>query len=539
MCFQGYARWRCGHTTLYEQECTHATTLSTPFWLKLSCPNYQISTRSPAALCGTGSFYCAQTPDGFHLNRIYAALKTTQDDIQRFSEHIYGEKGLKVYGEWLGGGILRNGGSKEDCYRDAELLDVFRECKEVGEEIGELRGREGGLRREIENAKGFFEWRARAAGLGQDVAGARLFPPRSASSSSFPSSSQPAVQKPRRLPTLGGAAPSRGGKYLDRRQHTPLNVPTKQRQKIQGTTSPENPPSPPIRRSTRVRTKKIIYAESDSDPFSRSPSPAKSSTPDSSFSPSNPEVPPPDRKPSLVDKISDWQKRELTRTSVTKQEVLPEYLANHYRANREWEVNRGERDAEVPVRNQNVLLPVKQEWNVNRYDVDLTVPPQQVSGIQSKRMDYGTMQQSFFDVKGLVKQPYPSNVLGGRLEQMGQEPRKRQFPAAGSDVDESGPGKRMKLSMPGLGEDAAPILAPTMGLRRGPTAPLPSSSAVGVGEKIEEEGEEDDSGDVEEGSSRRDEEVDDICGVVEMEESEDSELSDIDWSVLEEGVCDG
>ncbi|KAK4629247.1 hypothetical protein CLAFUW4_08031 [Fulvia fulva] len=83
MCWQGFVRFRCGHTQLIEEECQHARDLDLPFWLKVDCPHYRISHRDPRMECGTGHFYCAETADGQYLQMV---VKQRAESEQRLTQ---------------------------------------------------------------------------------------------------------------------------------------------------------------------------------------------------------------------------------------------------------------------------------------------------------------------------------------------------------------------------------------------------------------------------------------------------------------------
>lgn len=81
MCWQGFARFRCGHYAIHEETCEFANELDVPFWQKIQCPNYEAVSRRPALECGIGKFYCAQTDDGKYLDDIFRDSKLVEDRI--------------------------------------------------------------------------------------------------------------------------------------------------------------------------------------------------------------------------------------------------------------------------------------------------------------------------------------------------------------------------------------------------------------------------------------------------------------------------
>lgn len=81
MCWQGFARFRCGHYAIHEETCEYAHELDVPFWQKIQCPNYESVSKRPALECGIGKFYCAQTDDGKYLDDIHRDNKLVEERI--------------------------------------------------------------------------------------------------------------------------------------------------------------------------------------------------------------------------------------------------------------------------------------------------------------------------------------------------------------------------------------------------------------------------------------------------------------------------
>lgn len=293
---------------MFEETCSTAASLSLPFFLKLACSAYEITRRTPPRFCGKGTFYCAQTPDGQYLEHVYATLTTTQDEIQKIETHIYGDGGLRDYGQGLGNAILRAGGSSGDCRRDAGVREVYARVGELQGEVQVLRAREEGMMVTIEKAKRWFA--AAQARFGLGIGGP--------SSLSLPRGMYP--------PALQGNAVTSPPRQVSMSLYRP--VPSKKRgPPKRDSLSPEEQPAPPLptRRSSRVRTKKVRYAESESDPPSRTLSPEKSDAAESSFSlKTRTEILPQERvarSSSLVDMIEDWKKGQHEKE--TQDETFP------------------------------------------------------------------------------------------------------------------------------------------------------------------------------------------------------------------------
>ena len=88
MCFQGFARFRCGHTSMFEEECESAQKLELPFFQKIQCPDYSISSLQPASRCGKAKFYCGKTTDGQYLDHVVACRQDTDSRLVRLNETI-------------------------------------------------------------------------------------------------------------------------------------------------------------------------------------------------------------------------------------------------------------------------------------------------------------------------------------------------------------------------------------------------------------------------------------------------------------------
>lgn len=569
MCFQGYAHWLCGHTSLFEEECSLATSLEVSFYLKVACPNYTISVRSPQTLCGKGSFYCAQTNDGRKLDHLHAVCATTQEDITRIESSIYGENGLRERGNAIGSSILKSGGSKEDCDKDERIRSVFAEVGSLNREVEELKRKGGDAQGLIEQARLFYEQKAAYYAGGGRPRAPGLYPPMLQGVGPRPrplanlaggrerrrqmsvgQQHQTGVQYPGHVPDVHyqaeqcNAVPAQVEQYtpgfhhlgqyaapplqdvryhtghmqvgagayqpeIDRRQESSQSQPLQKRRRKNS--SPEKP-SPPIRRSSRVRTKKVTYAESESDPISRTPSPEKSDATDTTFSPSKETVQDTrsqiGRSSSLVDKIGDWQKREMTRTlREPLKQALTEYLAHTPPVSkpeqRQWNVNHYDVDAKIPPPNSHAPA---QEWQVNRYDADLTIPaPIHQEEAEPKNTNYPSLWKSLASVVDLSSR--------AAIQHPNSEPQKRRFPIPLPVGDFSSSSKRMKLSFPGVemaGQAPAPMLAPTA-VRKAVTLEAEDVAPVQGDISVVEKG----------------------CDV---ELDEESELSDIDWDVLEEGI---
>lgn len=303
MCFQDYVHHICSHTSLIEQECPSAASLSLPFFLKLSCPFYEIISRNPSSLCGKGSFYCAQTHDGQYLDRVYTTVATVQEEIQQIEQKVYGEGGLRDHGQGLGNAILKAGGSNEDCKNDEGVKAVLVTVMELRTKLQALRVEEERMLTTIEKAKRWFA--GAQAKFCTGIAG-----PVALSRGTY----TPPLQsgQPRPLASLQGGSSRTTGQYLPAgRSISGPKIQKKRGPPKRQSTSPEKEILLPTRRSSRVRARKTTYVDDESDPFSRTPSPGKSEAGDSTFSPDQFEKQlRKARSSNLADMIGDWKKRD-------------------------------------------------------------------------------------------------------------------------------------------------------------------------------------------------------------------------------------
>lgn len=512
-------------------------------------------------------------------------------EISQIEERLYAKDGLRALGQEIGNEILRGGGRKEDCEGDERIRGIFEEVGRLTKEVDGVKLREKELKGTIERARQHFERMKNGIGSMAPVLAPGLHPPllqgvghrsmgqlanlggnggRQANIAigQYPTGhcqqQQPELYQNQQHQyeqySIGDyqAPPQMTGQQLygvpqhalhptgqhqyskhqpegHETQYTPSRDPsTKPARKkcVKEVEISSDKPSPAVRRSSRVRTKKVTYVESESDAFSRTPSPEKSDAADSTFSPTKQEIL--DRKvqmgrsSSLVDKIGDWQKSQMTRTlREPLQQAQPNYLANSTPDTkskaREWNVNRYDVDAKIS--SQNCQAHAGQHWEVNRYDADLNIPPSRYQEVEPRNNDYNYLRQSFPSKANLAPCTPP--------RQTDSEPQKRRLPAPLPDEAYSGPSKKRKLTL--TGNETFPSLT---GLRSipalAPTAARKKSSTVQQRYAAEDE--------QNEGESTEE----DVCmqdGVPGLEvredgeeTEEDSELSDIDWDVLEEGI---
>lgn len=80
MCFQRFIYFACGHNTIIEQRCD--ATQGGLFNLKADCPYYQTRRETPNCACGKGRYYCVETADGRYLDDVHDKLDLIQRQLE-------------------------------------------------------------------------------------------------------------------------------------------------------------------------------------------------------------------------------------------------------------------------------------------------------------------------------------------------------------------------------------------------------------------------------------------------------------------------
>ncbi|PPJ60782.1 hypothetical protein CBER1_02362 [Cercospora berteroae] len=70
MCFQKFITFLCGCTRIDEGECYLAAQLDVNFWRKFDCSDYSIEHAEEQVQCGAGMFYCGATREGQLFDKI-------------------------------------------------------------------------------------------------------------------------------------------------------------------------------------------------------------------------------------------------------------------------------------------------------------------------------------------------------------------------------------------------------------------------------------------------------------------------------------
>ena len=94
MCNQGFAHFQCGHTRLYETPCDFAEGI--PLYIKVACPDYSMQQASAPSYCGSGGRFCHESLAGQIYDRTHTLcaenLQQLQDDHARM-QLLLGETG--------------------------------------------------------------------------------------------------------------------------------------------------------------------------------------------------------------------------------------------------------------------------------------------------------------------------------------------------------------------------------------------------------------------------------------------------------------
>ena len=79
MCFQGFVHFACGHSDIIEKECDLAD--DQPLYLKVACPSYRIDSVKSTGACGLGKYYCRQSTEGQYFEKVHKLLVQAQADV--------------------------------------------------------------------------------------------------------------------------------------------------------------------------------------------------------------------------------------------------------------------------------------------------------------------------------------------------------------------------------------------------------------------------------------------------------------------------
>ncbi|KAK4890589.1 hypothetical protein LTR27_010751 [Elasticomyces elasticus] len=74
--------FNCGHQNIIAQDCEIALAADIPFYIRHECPDYRFSSLTPDAACGKGKFYCCETKDGPFLEHLHQQVIDGKVELQ-------------------------------------------------------------------------------------------------------------------------------------------------------------------------------------------------------------------------------------------------------------------------------------------------------------------------------------------------------------------------------------------------------------------------------------------------------------------------
>ncbi|EMC95204.1 hypothetical protein BAUCODRAFT_530240 [Baudoinia panamericana UAMH 10762] len=82
MCFQGFVYFACGHSRIVYNDCAVATTTGLPYFNRTLCPNYTIDHQQAPNPCGLGGFYCSHDQAGTLFDQYYAQFRAAENSLR-------------------------------------------------------------------------------------------------------------------------------------------------------------------------------------------------------------------------------------------------------------------------------------------------------------------------------------------------------------------------------------------------------------------------------------------------------------------------
>ncbi|KAK4498895.1 hypothetical protein PRZ48_009405 [Zasmidium cellare] len=370
MCFQGFAHHSCGCTKLFEEECDYAKELETaPFYLKVACPNYTIARRYPEFECGKGGLYCANTPDASYLDSVVefkAKLEAEITSMDKFiTEFIQPRRKvvLEALGKQYPGDLPK---IKQVYMSHPASADLDLKWTTALQKKANFANRIVGMNYVLRYSRDFYLLQRQQPGYSArnmpplpdalknfNFEVARPAPPLHSSSNMVPAlaaqpigigmgtaipngilQSQPV--RPQSFPGPDPFGPNPANVKVEQKQlqqpslpPPPVKEPPRKRgrapKKAKVVDNAAEDTSSDLRRSTRVRGKKVDYNETSDDYPSATPSPQKSDA--STYSPpksdaksevSDPGVKAPRGSSSLRDMIGEYQKQTSAISTPTR-----------------------------------------------------------------------------------------------------------------------------------------------------------------------------------------------------------------------------
>ncbi|KAF2161890.1 hypothetical protein M409DRAFT_58671 [Zasmidium cellare ATCC 36951] len=362
MCFQGFAHHSCGCTKLFEEECDYAKELETaPFYLKVACPNYAVARRYPPFECGKGGLYCENTPDATYLDQVFDFKTKLETEAMATDKYIneYIHPRRKIVLDTLEKQYFGDMAKIKQAYTsNAVFADLDQKWTIALHKKADLTDKIAAMNSILRYAREFYLLQRQLPGytpasmpvLPDYLKNFRVEAPRPApiqppsANMITPLSAlqagvavavgmglaigthsgilQPQPIRPQSLPGPDPFGPTTAGVQVEQKKLQPSlqapavkESPRKRRRPAKKAKAAENTAedaSPDLRRSTRVRGKKVDYNETSDDLESAASSPEKSDV--SAYSPSKSDVSDQGVKPSrgsssLRDMIGEYQKQ--------------------------------------------------------------------------------------------------------------------------------------------------------------------------------------------------------------------------------------
>ncbi|KAK3071948.1 hypothetical protein LTR53_007716 [Teratosphaeriaceae sp. CCFEE 6253] len=88
MCFVGYVYFACGHQRIIVQDCDIALAIDIPFFNRQLCENYRQKSETPKFACGVGGFYCGESRDGPFLDHLQTSAQSERCQLDRIDAKL-------------------------------------------------------------------------------------------------------------------------------------------------------------------------------------------------------------------------------------------------------------------------------------------------------------------------------------------------------------------------------------------------------------------------------------------------------------------
>ncbi|KAK3071684.1 hypothetical protein LTR53_008184 [Teratosphaeriaceae sp. CCFEE 6253] len=88
MCFVGYVYFACGHQRIIVQDCDIALAIDIPLFNRQLCENYRHKSETPKFACGVGGFYCGESRDGPFLDQLQTSAQSERCQLDRIDAKL-------------------------------------------------------------------------------------------------------------------------------------------------------------------------------------------------------------------------------------------------------------------------------------------------------------------------------------------------------------------------------------------------------------------------------------------------------------------